>query len=47
MKKLGIIAMAFAMLLGMSQCKKENTSALNEEVVKVPITLNVSGASTG
>lgn len=45
MKKLGIIAMAFAMLLGMSQCKKENTSASNDEVVKVPITLNVSGNS--
>lgn len=45
MKKIGIIAMAFAMLLGMSQCKKENTSASNDEVVKVPITLNVSGNS--
>ncbi len=45
MKKLGIIAIAFAMLLGMSQCKKENTSASNDEVVKVPITLNVSGNS--
>lgn len=45
MKKLGIIAMAFAMLLGMSQCKKENTSASNDEAVKVPITLNVSGNS--
>ena len=45
MKKLGIIAMAFALLLGMSQCKKENTSASNDEVVKVPITLNVSGNS--
>ncbi len=45
MKKIGIIAMAFAMLLGMSQCKKENTSASNDEAVKVPITLNVSGNS--
>lgn len=45
MKKLGIIVMAFAMLLGMSQCKKENTSASNDEVVKVPITLNVNGNS--
>ncbi len=45
MKKLGVFAMAFAILLGMSQCKKENTSASNDEAVKVPITLNVSGNS--
>ena len=43
MKKLGIIAMAFALVLCMSQCKKENT---NDEGAKVPITLNVDGAST-
>ena len=43
MKKLGIIAMAFALVLCMSQCKKENT---NDEGAKVPITLNVNGAST-
>ena len=45
MKKLGIIAMAFALILGMSQCKKENTTASNDEGAKVPITLNVSGGS--
>ena len=45
MKKLGVFAMAFAILLGMSQCKKENTSASNDDAVKVPITLNVSGNS--
>ena len=43
MKKLGIIAMAFALVLCMSQCKKENT---NDEGAKVSITLNVNGAST-
>ena len=43
MKKLGIIAMTFALVLCMSQCKKENT---NDEGAKVPITLNVNGAST-
>ena len=47
MKRLGIIALAFALVLGMSQCKKENTTASNGEGVKVPITLNVGGASTG
>lgn len=45
MKKLGVFAMAFAILLGMSKCKKENTSASNDDAVKVPITLNVSGNS--
>ena len=47
MKRLGIIALAFALVLGMSQCKKENTTASNDEGAKVPITLNVGGASTG
>ena len=45
MKKLGIIVMAVALLMGMSQCKKENTAASNDEGFKVPITLNVSGNS--
>ena len=43
MKKLGIIAMAFALLLGMSQCKKEKTDTTANEGVKVSITLNVNG----
>lgn len=47
MKKLGIIVMAVALMMGMSQCKKENTTASNDEGAKVPITLNVSGTSTG
>ena len=46
MKKLGIIAMAFALVLGMSQCKKENTNSSIDDGVKVPITLNVSGNSS-
>lgn len=45
MKKIGVIALAFALVLGMSQCKKENTTASNDEGTKVPITLNVSGNS--
>ena len=45
MKKLGIIAMAFALVLGMSQCKKENTTASNDEGMKVSITLNVNGGN--
>ena len=43
MKKLGIIAMTFALVLGMSQCKKENATVSNDDGVKVTITLNVSG----
>lgn len=43
MKKLGIIAMAFVLMLSMSQCKKENTTTSYDEGAKVPITLNVSG----
>ena len=43
MKKLGLFALAFALVLGMSQCKKENTTTSNDEGSKVPITLNVNG----
>ena len=43
MKKLGLLAMAFALVMTMTQCKKENTTTSNDEGVKVPITLNVSG----
>ena len=43
MKKLGIITLAMALLLGMSQCKKEKTDTPANEGVKVPITLNVNG----
>lgn len=46
MKKFGIIAMAMALLMGMSQCKKENTTTSNDEGVKVPVTLNV-GSNSG
>ena len=46
MKKLGLFALAFALVLGMSQCKKENNTASNDEGVKVPITLNVNGNSS-
>ena len=45
MKKLGLLAMAFALVMTMSQCKKENTTSTNIEGPKVPITLNVSGGS--
>lgn len=47
MKKLGIIAMAFALVLGMSQCKKEKTETPANEGTKVPISLTVGGVSTG
>ena len=47
MKKLGIIAMAFALVLCMSQCKKENATTSNDDGTKVSITLNVNGALTG
>ncbi len=43
MKKHGLFALAFALVLGLSQCKKENVSSSSDEVVKVPITLNVGG----
>ena len=42
MKKLGLFAMAFALVMTMTQCKKENTTTVTDEGVKVPITLNVS-----
>ena len=45
MKKLGLFAMAFALLMGMSQCKKENTNTSADESAKVPITLNVNGGN--
>lgn len=45
MKKLGIIAMACALLLGMSQCKKDNTTTPTNEGEKVRITLNVGSSS--
>ena len=48
MRKLGMFVLAFALVLGLTQCKKENTANSNDEGVKVPITLNVNGgASTG
>ena len=47
MKKLGRFALAFALVLGLTQCKKENTATSNDEGFKVPITLNVGGASCG
>ena len=48
MRKLGMFALAFALVFGLTQCKKENTAASNDESAKVPITLNVNGgASTG
>ena len=43
MKKLGIIAMALALLVVMSQCKKENANTSTNEGAKVNITLNVNG----
>ncbi len=43
MKKLGIIAMTFVLLMGVSQCKKENTNTSTNEGAKVNITLNVNG----
>jgi hypothetical protein len=46
MKKLGLLAMAFALVMTMTQCKKENTTVSNDEGVKVPITLNVSGGNS-
>ena len=42
-----MFALAFALVLGLTQCKKENTTASNDDGAKVPITLNVGGASTG
>ena len=45
MKKLGLLAMAFALLMGMSQCKKENANTPANEGEKVPITLNVGGSA--
>ena len=45
MKKLGIFALAFALVLGLSQCKKESTNSTNDEGAKVPITLNVGGGN--
>ena len=44
MKKFGIIAMTFALLMGVSQCKKENTNTTTNEGAKVNITLNVNGS---
>ena len=45
MKRLGLIALAFALVLGLSQCKKENNAIPANEDAKVPITLNVSSGS--
>ena len=45
MKKLGMFALAFALVLGLTQCKKENTATSNNEGPKVPITLNVGGGN--
>ena len=38
-----MFAMAMVLLLGLSQCKKENTTTSNDEGARVPITLNVGG----
>ena len=43
MKKLGLLAMAIALVMTMSQCKKENTTASNDDGAKVPITFSVNG----
>lgn len=45
MKRLGIIALAVALLVTLSQCKKEKSEASNNESVKVPITLNVTSGN--
>ena len=45
MKKLGMFALAFALMLGLTQCKKENTTTSSDDGVKVPITLNVNGGN--
>jgi hypothetical protein len=45
MKKLGMFTLAFALVLGLTQCKKENTTASNGDGAKVPITLNVSSGN--
>ena len=45
MKKLGLLAMAFALVMTMTQCKKENVNSTTDESTKVPITLYVSGGS--
>ena len=45
MKKLGIFALVFVLVLGLTQCKKENTSSSTDEGTKVPITLNVGGGN--
>ena len=40
-----MFALAFALVLGLTQCKKENTTASNGDGAKVPITLNVSSGN--
>ena len=40
-----MFALAFALVLGLTQCKKENTTTSNDEGAKVPVTLNVSGGN--
>ena len=45
MKKLSTIIIAAALLLGMAQCKKQETPASAGETVT--ITLDVSGSSSG
>ena len=46
MKKLGMFALAFALMLGLTQCKKENTTTSSNDGAKVPITLNVNGGAS-
>lgn len=45
MKKFGIIAVAMALLVGLSQCKKENLTTPEQVGEKVHITLNVGGSN--
>ena len=42
MKKLGLIAMAMALVMTLSQCKKDDTTTPTNDGKKVPITLKVS-----
>ena len=47
MKKYTMMMMVFALLLGMTQCKKEITNANNDNTEGISITLKVDGSSTG
>ena len=41
-----MFALAFALMLGLTQCKKENTTTSSNDGAKVPITLNVNGGAS-